>query len=104
MRWRAWFTNDRIFDSQDVTWRELPDDGVLVVRVLADEGQQSIYGYDHYFHDDKLIAGSDDEVETIINRYDVTESDIKLGKWTDYETWLTVKREAQRFGLWRNDD
>lgn len=103
MRWRVWYTNGRTFDSDDTDWRALPDDGVLAVRLLFGEGQQTIYGHDHYFHvpGTDLFGGSDDPVEEIHERY--PGAIVKRGKWAPTEEWRTVKREAQRYGLWGAD-
>ena len=34
--WRAWYTDDRTFDSGDLDWADLPATGVLGVAMLVD--------------------------------------------------------------------
>lgn len=48
--WRAWYTGGRVFSSNETAWRDLPDDGVLVVRVyLNDKTSRLMSGADYYF-------------------------------------------------------
>ena len=103
VEWRAWYTSEREFASDDCEWRALPDDGVLAISLTWDGGSQAIYGFDHYFHvpGTDLYAGNDDPPAMIRERY--PGAIIKRGQWTTPQRWREIKREAQRHGIYRDD-
>lgn len=61
MEWVAWYTEDRVFKSSEIEWKDLPASGVLVVHSLYWENGQryrTIYdGCDWYaLHDGKFVC------------------------------------------------
>ena len=95
-RWRAYYTEGCRFDSDGYRWRDLPDDGVLGIKLWLDDGQQCIYGFDWYFHipDTGLFAGNDDAPDEILARY--PGAILKRGQWIPSDEWRQIKREMQR--------
>lgn len=94
--WRAYYTDNRQFDSDEYDWSDLPDDGVLGVKLWFEDGHQCVYGFDWYFHvpDTNLFAGNNDTLHEIRDRYgDVI---LKRGKWIPSDDWRRVKKEIQR--------
>lgn len=94
--WKAWYTENRVFCSCDVTWSDLPDDGMLCVKiyfagVYADNKHLSriMMGDDWYWKVGDIYAhGSNTTVDEINQRY--PEAEIKRGKWTTDEIMQKV--------------
>lgn len=99
--WRCWYTDDRHYSSADHSWAELPDDGVLCLKLYYDEqaGGDERYtllldGDDRYFHipNTDLYGCSNDPPDEILERY--PGAVVKRGKWTTAEEFYTVKDRA----------
>lgn len=100
--WRCWYTDDRHFNSEQDEWGELPDDGVLCVKLyydeFADNGETRytllLDGHDHYFHvpETDLFGSSNDPVEEIHERY--PGAIVKRGKWAPAEEFYSTKDRA----------
>jgi len=43
MRWRAFYTDGSSIASSESTWRELPAEGLVLLKVWPDEGPKAIY-------------------------------------------------------------
>ena len=50
-RWRAYYTERRVFRSEETTWQELPATGVLAVFLLNPTGLTRLLGGDWYSRD-----------------------------------------------------
>ena len=94
--WVAYYTNDREFESSDVEWSDLPDDGVLAISLYHETDHQSLYEFDWYFYvpENDLFAASNDSVPEIKARY--PGAICKRGMWAPYDEYKPVKRKAQR--------
>ena len=100
--WRIWYTDDRHYNSEYHEWNEIPDDGVLCLKLYYHDtaGDSGIRytllldGDDHYFHvpDTNLFGSSNDPVEEIRERY--PGAVIKRGKWTTAEEFYETKQSA----------
>ena len=101
--WRAYYTDDRAFASTETPWRDLPDDGVLLVRLYYDEFTRggdvrytkSLSGDDHYFHvpGTDLFGCNNDPIPEIRARY--PGAVVKRGKWTTHAEMQRVKADAK---------
>jgi len=87
--WRAWYTGGRVFDSATTLITDLPSDGVLVVIVyFAEEWapgkpyRQIMMGNDtyHFTPSTGVFGHSDDDVETVLERYG-TDTIVARGQW-----------------------
>lgn len=93
---RTWYENDKVYDSKSTTWKELPDDGLIVVILYENKRLRSDDGYyrrilsNKSFYwvmpDNPLDVFYDDENPT--KRY--PGAIIKLGKWVDYDQYEAV--------------
>ena len=94
VRWRAYYTEGREFDSTDDDWSDLPSDGVLAVNVYLERPvKQTIYGYDWYFHiPDTDVFGGDDHGD-VTERY--PGAIIKRGKWISYDDWIDFQSHVK---------
>lgn len=92
--WRIWYTDGRVFSSDSVNWGDLPADGVLVVIVYYDEGDRKHFDHcEWYFHEPGTeLFGTTDNLEEAYLRY--PDASFKRGRWTDLETFQTVRRAA----------
>jgi hypothetical protein len=54
-RWTAYYTGNRVFDSNNLSWAELPDDGVLIVVEYQQGGRRIVDGGDWYWLEDGRI-------------------------------------------------
>ena len=62
MKWRAWYTDGRTFDSGDLDWADLPATGVLGVAMLVDPVRgykKRVDGGDWYWLEDGRVRCSD---------------------------------------------
>ena len=50
-RWTAYYSEGRIFRSEETTWQELPELGVLVIALDNPTGRTVLAGGDWYFLD-----------------------------------------------------
>lgn len=94
-RWRAWYTENRVFDGQGFAdWAELPDDGVLSVMLWFADGTRRVeQGNDHYWATPEgIYAHSDDPLDEIERRY--PGASVKRGKWTTDAQMQRVAAEA----------
>ena len=98
--WKAWYTEQRKFDSRQTAWADLPDDGVLLLMLYFDsrDGQKRpkrmiMSGNDYYFSDgDQLFGSSNQDPDAIRERYPTCA--VKQGKWTTYPDIERVNSEA----------
>ena len=51
-RWVAYYTDDRVYRSEDWPWQALPSTGVLVVVLINPTGRTVLAGGDWYFKND----------------------------------------------------
>lgn len=94
MRWRIWYDGGRFFDSESMSWEELPEDGVQLVVVYLPKGQRHISGCDFYFKaDGDILGGNSDSEVSIRRRY--SGAVIKRGRWTSDEEIGRIKQEAR---------
>lgn len=93
MRWRAFYDDDRVFNSEDTEWKDLPYDGVQLVTVYLPQGERHISGQDYYFKAGDVIGGNSDPPSTTRKRYPGVS--IKRGRWTSDERMAEIKRRAR---------
>ena len=95
--WRAYYTDDRVFESTVHTWRDLPDDGVLAIAIVRDGtvGRRVMAGYDLYFHTPgtDLFGGNNDTLEANERRY--PDAIFKRGQWVGDGEWQSVYEQAR---------
>jgi hypothetical protein len=99
IRWRIWYTDDRLFDSDlGHTIDDLPRDGVLYVRIDhigpgIPEGTHRVMGQcEWYWHDPKRNIWASDSRQTkeeIEARY--PDAILLRGKWTSDEEIARIK-------------
>jgi len=101
--WKIWYTDNRVFNSKDYKWEDLPDDGVLIWMIYHDEkdGQGRHYrtivnGYDWHFCDNKgLYAYNNETLESNKRRYpDCSPKSFKRGIWVTNEEFNRVRNIA----------
>jgi hypothetical protein len=101
--WRAFYDDMSVYCSREHTWAELPEDGVLVVMVYMKDAatgdlRKRALEASFYFIQEQndgrppLISQSEESVEAIRKRY--PRASIKVGRWTDEETWSRVEKTA----------
>lgn len=49
MNWRAWYTEGRVYTSDETDWLKLPSDGLVWVTVYRDTGKTHYNGGDWYW-------------------------------------------------------
>ena len=101
--WRAYYTGGREFGSDGHDWADLPDDGVLLLKLYYDEFTadgsvrytKRLSGDDHYFHapGTDLFGCNNDPIEDIHDRYPGVV--VKRGKWTTREEMVAVRERAK---------
>ena len=78
--WKIWYTNNRVYSSHDITWEELPDDGVLFLILYRDQTYMDngvekryrtrLHAYDWYGSDgDQMFMGNNDSLPRNKQRY-----------------------------------
>lgn len=50
-KWTAYYTEGRVFRSEDISWQELPESGVLIVVVHFEGRRNVLEGADWYYLD-----------------------------------------------------
>lgn len=108
--WRAWYADGSKYDSKTTNWRDLPDDGVLIIVLYFDDKRPDgkplrriNSGVDWYFKARGLkgsIYGlNNDTSEENKKRYgeDVL---LKQGKWTDESIMYQAEKEATEAVDW----
>jgi hypothetical protein len=92
--WRVWYDGGRVFDSDEISWEALPDDGVQFVRVDVEGlGWRTMDGCDWYFKAGDLIACNNDAPDEILRRY--PGAILKRGRWTSDEETTRIHAEAE---------
>lgn len=97
--WRAWYADGSKYDSAAIQWKDLPDDGVLVIMLYFDNKTRRIMdGSSCYFrtrHESgEFIYGeNDDSPEENRKRYGESIS-LKKGKWTTEKFMRDSQKEA----------
>lgn len=110
--WKAWYTQNRVFSSDETDWRDLPKTGVLAVLVFFDERSSSgayykelLHGKRRYFRADgtaqEFIKGSLWNEKKLLDTYETTKEDIKEGIWDDDATVKKVLAEATAAVTWQ---
>lgn len=102
--WRVWYAEGKKYDSVSTKWKDLPDDGVLII-VLYFDGKRPDgkplrrinSGVDWYFRakglKEFIYGQNNDTPEENKKRYgaDIL---LKQGKWTDEPTMYQAEKEA----------
>ena len=100
--WRVYYTDGREYDSTETSWADLPDDGVLLLRLYYDRHTdggvrytKSLSGDDHYFHvpGTALFGCNNDPIDEIEARY--PGAIVKRGMWTTQDDMWRVKDAAR---------
>lgn len=99
--WRAYYTDDRQYDSVTDTWTTLPDDGLLVVVVYFDaySGDGDVQhtfihdGADWYGYDGAELFVSNQQ-SIAVNRRRYPDCTFKQGQWTTRSEYRAVKARA----------
>lgn len=108
--WRAWYADGSKYDSKTTKWKDLPDDGVLIIVLYLDgkrpDGKplrRINSGVDWYFKAKGLkgpIYGlNNDTPEENKKRYGEDIS-LKQGKWTDESIMYHAEKEATEAVDW----
>lgn len=108
--WRAWYADGSKYDSETTEWRDLPDDGVLIIVLYFDDKRPDgkplrriNSGVDWYFKATGLkgsIYGlNNDTPEENKKRYGEDIS-LKQGKWTDEPIMYQAEKEAMEAVDW----
>lgn len=91
--WRVWFEAGKVFDSKTSSWKDLPDDGVIIVVVYHQKRLRSGDGHyrtryanqDYYW----TMPNAPDEIfcsnENPLERY--PDAVVKRGKWVPYDEY-----------------
>ncbi len=97
--YRAWYTEDRTFDSESTAWDDLPSDGCLFVMLYFDENapsgmplRRAMSGSDWYFREGEVYGHNCDSLEENQARY--PNGSFKRGQWTDDEEMTRVNNLA----------
>lgn len=95
--WRVWIDSNRIYDSREHTWKDVLNDGIILMYTYKAGGyREGFSGHDHYFqapHPEGVIYGcNDDSTEEIEIRY--PGAVIKKGKWVPSEVMARIQKEA----------
>lgn len=103
--WRVYYTDSRVYTSERTNWKDLPEDGVLLLKLYYDEWANDrvrytkvLSGDDYYFHvpDSDIFGCNNDPPSETVSRYDgLTKEYIKRGKWTTREEMEAVRERAQ---------
>lgn len=86
--WRAWYTSDRVFDSESTQWADLPDVGVLCIRIyyMTRPYGRVMSGKTLYWLDDRQTDGDiyafDDTADARIDTELWDRGFVKEGRWT----------------------
>lgn len=97
--WRTWYADGKKYNSKDMRWNDLPDDGVLVIMLYFDNKTRRIMdGSSWYFRvKDKsggfIYGENDDSPEENRKRYGESIS-LKRGKWTTEKIMQDFQKEA----------
>lgn len=100
--WRVWYTDDRVYNSNDTDWSSLPDDGVLILCIYYDRWNRTgdvryrliLSGDDWYFYnpDTGLFGSNTDTLSENENRY--PNAIFKRGSWGTAEEFERVRNAA----------
>lgn len=95
-RWRIYYTGDRVFGSEDGSWADAPNEGVLLVAEDRAGVVTLHMGHDHYqLEDDGSIVMRDSR--TILAHVGITQmSSIKFGLYTSSSQMERVIQRAQK--------
>ena len=100
--WRVYYTDSREYSSAETDWAELPDDGVLLLRLYYDAFSRggvrytkSLSGDDYYFHvpGTDLYGCNNDPPAEIRERY--PGAVVKRGKWTTHAEMRRVQQRSK---------
>ena len=83
--WRAWYTNGRVYDSETTRWEDLPETGVLFIRLYYRTRPYGRYmsGSDYYWRSvDGAIYAHDHVLSAQIPQECWDASLVKRGEWT----------------------
>lgn len=97
-RWKAWYTEDRVFEGTTFDeWESLPVDGVLSVILFHQDGTRRVMqGDELYFSTPEGVYAHDSRysVDEVEKRY--SGASVKRGKWTTDAEMERVAVEAMR--------
>jgi len=97
--WKAWYRGGQAWCSNGTAWADLPDEGVIGVKILFDDGtSRNMTGSDFYWMADilgvpTLCQGLHDDRPA--ERY--PGASIKLGVWT---TDAEMRSVLEQMGAW----
>ncbi len=95
--WHAWYADGSQYDSKDLTWCDLPDDGVVVIYLYKEGGyRESMCGFDHYFKAGNVYGFNNDSIKEIKKRY--PGASVKKGKWVSHEDMERIQQDALEYG------
>lgn len=96
--WRAWYKGNIKYNSKEIDWADLPNDGLLVVVVYFRKGDRKerriMNGCDWYFYSpsDKSYFDNNESPES--NRLRYPDCILKRGQWTNETEIRVVEQEA----------
>ena len=94
-RWRAWFTQGRVFDGESFEdWQGLPGDGVLSVMLWHEDGtRRMMQGNDFYFATPDGVYGHNDHPQAETERR-YPGASVKRGMWVTDAEYVRITTEA----------
>lgn len=117
--WRVWYegppgSGPMEFDSNEILWEHLPEDGLLALRTYEDEAKPNgdpkglkLAGLDYYFMADGpqgLVVGADNDRREINVSAEIAErypgAVIRRGRWTDSLTMQQANDAMQEARSW----
>lgn len=99
--WKAWYTEGRKYDSANIAWEDLPNDGVVLVMLYQDARgpnrlpmRRTMIGEDYYFKHGEIYGHGVHPLEDVVERY--PGASVKRGKWTTDEEYTYITKEASK--------
>ena len=95
---KAWYTEGRFYEGDFDAWAQLPEDGVLAVRVIFDDGTARICMGDDWYAVNRFPDGYwtviHNSHQEAMNRKRYPNACWKQGSWTSEAEMLTIKAKS----------
>lgn len=95
--WKAWYADGNIYSSSEISWKELPESGMLgVVVFLNPPYREIVSGGDWYYLDDDSHPSCTDTHEEWgewVSKPDAPPDEIKQGEGVADEQWSKIQTE-----------
>ncbi len=96
--WKIWYDDSHVVSSEESSWEDAPEDGVLIVmEYFPDEKQMVHMGADYYMmRDDTIIDFSLVHLDRHL-KHGIPKGSMKFGRWATDEMWARVHEQV--FGV-----